>query len=60
MSFHSSNKTSVNRTGVMFYNKLSDSSNYRVRFKSFNLAIYDNQPKLNEIEQIYKNYVLFK
>jgi hypothetical protein len=60
MSFNSTAKTSANRTGVLFYSKLPESENYRVRFKSYNLAFLENEPKINEMDKMYKNYVLFK
>jgi hypothetical protein len=44
-------KTSVNKTGTLFYTRCSDTTNkYRVRFKSFQQAMFDNHTRLNDLE----------
>lgn len=56
-----SEKISVNQTGTLFYTKYSYNSNgFRVRFKSFNMSVYDNREKLTQLDELYSNYALFK
>ncbi len=44
----------------MIYDKIENSSAYRVKFRSFNLSVYDNESRKIQIDEMYKNYVLFK
>lgn len=53
-------KTSVNQTGTLFYTRNSAAKTYRVRFKSFNLALFDNHEKLDDLQELENNYNMFK
>lgn len=55
-------KISENRTGTLFYTRIGEGQNkpYRVRFKSFQLGVYENRPLIESLENLQNNYNVFK
>ncbi len=56
-----SDKTSRNQTGTLFYTRYSsDNSKYRIRFKSFNMAMFEDTSRIALMEDMQNNYNMFK